>query len=87
MDVLRSLLVSLEIFCSRCTVYDSYRTLLFCVWDGNSVTATRGTGIVDPLCHWVISVPALFSRHAVCHVLAPGVEFCGPGYTRLREHA
>ena len=34
MDVLRSLLASLEIICSRYTVYDSYRALLVCVWDG-----------------------------------------------------
>ena len=34
MDVLRSLLVSLEIICFICTVYDSYCTLLVCVWDG-----------------------------------------------------
>ena len=34
MDALRSLLVSLEIICFICTVYDSYCTLLVCVWDG-----------------------------------------------------
>ena len=34
MDVLRSLLVSLEIICSRSTVYDGYRALLVSVWDG-----------------------------------------------------
>ena len=32
MDVLHSLLVSLEIICFICTVYDSYCTLLVCVW-------------------------------------------------------
>ena len=102
MDVLRSLLVSLEIICSRCTVYDSYRARLVCVWDGvfvkrrdsherhwNSVRIVYKV-CIDPLCQWVISVPALFRRNAVSQVLGPGVVFCtllyaahGPGYTRL----
>ena len=89
MDVLRSLLVSLEIICFICTVYDSYYTLL---WDGVFVKGRdsheRYWNSVRIVCALILCVtayqPYLFRRHVVSQVYKARrrqrlVSILGPG--------